>query len=269
MLKKVAAILLILISFSNITAFANTNLCSHENVYETLKVPYSCEFGDMENTICIYCKDCGKLIEEKETVVKDMHGIKTYIENDQIKCKICDRPVNEKVRLKNKVITKEEVSKYQDLVIKLKEELYPNIDAKRASYEKWLEDVEFGINNIDDKYYYKTCYLTGVIKELQPLDLSKLNSDLKCKNSHEHLILFIKLNKNLDDNDAKLILNYKCMDCNYDEYITYDKSKIDSLEERKELAKNNVALETFFEETNLLEESFLNKVINFFKKIFK
>lgn len=268
----------------NVNAFSMELLkldpsCNHINVSKTFNELSPCEFGDVEDYEYIYCKDCGGLIEKKIKVKESMHGQETFVEDGVKKCKFCGRAINEKIDLKEGIMRIEEVPKYQEILKKVKTELYANYDYKRSMYDDWLKMSEKGLDKTDSEYYSKVIIIKGKNDKLKPLDISKLDEDLNCKNDHNHMILIIKQNKNLDDKEAKVTLNYKCLDCNYDSYITYKKDEIDTVSKRRTLAKTDKNLETFWNEIGLLKDgsdiatnvdelNFFEKIMVFFDKLF-
>lgn len=253
--------------------------CPHNNIGETFNQPYPCELGDAEDILYVYCKDCGGLLEEKIAVKESLHGEPNSIridENGNKICTICNRPVEEVLDLKEGIVKKEEVPKYLDEAEKMQTVLYPIIESNKKNYEEYKAKSKAGIFQTEMTRYRKIKFITGENKKLELLNVSKLDENYVCKGEHIHLIADITQSRDLNSEDANCIINYKCLDCIYEEEVVYDKDEIDTIEKRKAIAAEKEELKEFWYELGMLDEeaeesnlSFFEKIIAFIKSLFK
>ena len=265
LIKKItstALITVLLLSFIQTKTFAinfddpNPN-CKHEHKEETFSEPAPCELGDHESTLYVYCKDCGGLLEEKIGIKKSIHGKESasYVDEEGIKrCHMCDRPIEEKVNLKDGVIKKEEIERYMQIRNKAKTDFYPVFDYNKEAYKTFIEKSNKGIQEIENGLITYTKFKTGKNQEIEPLDFSKLDENFICKGKHRHLLVDFIQTKNLNTKDASLDISYICLDCSFNENIVYTKSQIDTVEKRIKLANENSDLKEFWTKLNLLDK---------------
>lgn len=242
--------------------------CEHKNVYETFNEPYPCQLGDAEDTLYVYCGDCGGLIEEKIAVKPTNHGYNKYTdENGVERCELCNRPVNEKPFFKNVKI--DEVQQCIEKIESLETDVYIPIDQKKMYFKNFVDLSNNGMEKIEGQYARKDYILSGKDEKINPaIDFSKLDENFICKNGHKHESLEI-----LQNEGGSIGLVYQCHDCLYFEQIVYEADEIDTKEEREALAKENEQLADFWSELGLIDEpaknlSFFDKIMNFFKNLF-